>query len=483
MNQNPKELFKWKDNWKPIIIFYYNNWFWKTTLFNFIKSTFLWKIIKEKFMYEFILEIKLNNNIFILKNSSINKEIKVLCDYKKSSYEKFKEKLENNILNKNEKLAVAWKNTSWEQNRNTLASLLRFNFFTDDEFKKFSQSECSLINNDVDWDTKWMLFNYILWEVYDIKKENLFKIAYRYWAKQKILENTKKLEKKYKDYFSNINQTKLFEDPEEEFNKLLNKKFEIKNNLLEINSIILKLNELKNENKIYLNENNIISDLIKNEYKDFKKEEKRLKSKYENISWRLIDLKDEYWNLIKWVPTNIQKAVELRKNSLIFVNKYKNDVEKYYRENNKLLNEYKNLFLKELTNWNFKFNNIEFNNRKLRLILSWNNEKKWDWRLKTLRFLALIGIILFKWKNKNSRNLWIWFFDSPFYWVDVYNSTKSLKSISKFIDKNKINTQLFIFATKEEKREKKDSFEEELEKNKKIYFHTYTDNNKEYLIS
>lgn len=483
MNNQSKELFNWKDEWKPIIIFYYNNWFWKTTLFNFIKSTFLWKKIKDNFIDLFQMEVLLNDSNYLIKNWP-NIWIEVLLNNQLSTYENFKENLENLILNKNEKLAVAWKNPTWEQNRNTLESLLRFNFFTDDEFKKYTQKECSLINSDLDWDTRGILFNYILWEEFDYNKKKLFKIAYRYWARQKIINDTNKLEKIYSSYFDTNNQISLFENPEEDFNNLLNDKFTTKNILLQIEAIVSNLNDLKNENINFLVNNDIINNLIEKELNHLNESRKDYEKEYSHINKKLSDLKDEYWDLIKWVPTNTQKAIWLRKDALIFVKKYESDVESYYKNNVKLLNEYKELFLKELTKWIFEFKNIWFNNRELKLLLKWwPDEKKWDWRLKTLRFLSLIWIILFKSKNNFSRNLWIWFFDSPFYWVDMENSTNAIKSISSFIDINKLKTQLFIFATKEEKKEKKDTFEEELEKNKNIYFHKYDYQNKEYLIS
>ena len=65
----------------------------------------------------------------------------------------------------------------------------------------------------------------------------------------------------------------------------------------------------------------------------------------------------------------------------------------------------------------------------------------------------------------------------------MLNSTKALNSISSFIENNKLSTQLFIFATKEENNSIEDSFEKELKKNKNIYFHPYDYENKEYLIS
>lgn len=483
MKEEPKNLFSWKDEWKPIIIFYYNNWFWKTTLFTFIKETFLWNKIKDTFIDIFEMEVLLNKKIYLIKNSPSN-WIKVLLNTKESSYEDFQKDLENNILNKNEKLAVAWKNQTWEQNRNTLDSLLRFNFFSDDEFKKYNQKECSLINSDLDGDTKGFLFNYILWEKIDRTKESLFKIAYRYWAKQKILNSTKNLEKEYSSYFNNIVQTTLWGTPEEDFNKLLDEKFILKETLLQIESIQNKLIQLLEENKDFLHWNVDISTLINTELKNIWDSRENYESKYKIILKQITDLKDEYGDLLKWIPTKTQKEISLRQDAIHYIKKHQKEIENYYKNTVSLLNEYKNLFLKELTNWIFDFQNITFLNRELRLSLKWwAEEKKWDWRLKTLRFLALVWVILFKSKNSYARNLWIWFFDSPFYWVDMYNSIESIESISDFITQNSLSTQLFIFATKNEKAWIEDSFENELKVNKNIYFHEYDYKSKKYLIS
>lgn len=486
MNERESLLFKWEDSWKPINIFYYNNWYWKTTLFSFIKQTFIWNKIDDKFINFFEMGISINNDKFILRNWS-NLWIKVVNNSKEITYDSFKEILENKVLNKDWKLAVAWKNPKWEQERNTVESLLRFNFFTDDEFKKYTQKSCSLINSDLDWDTKWILLNYILWEKFDTSKEALFKISYRYWARQKIVSSTKKIGKDYKEYFKDLwLQISLFEDPEKDFNDLLEKKFETKDSLMQMESIISKLDEINNESKLFLEKenNSFILNLIEQEKNELEIEKKKYEEKYISINNRIGNLVSEYWEILKWIPSNTKKIINLRREALLFIKENEKLVEEYYRTSNELLNKYKNSFLKELTNWIFKFTNIEFDNRTLKLTLKWwADEKKWDWRLKTLRFLALIWIIIYKSENKHARNLWIGFFDSPFYWVDMYNSIDAIASISKYISKNNITSQIFIFATKEEKKWKIDSFEEELKKDSNIYFHPYNYKEKEYLIS
>ena len=483
MNSENKVLFSWEDKNKAINIFYYNNWYWKTTLFTFIKESFLWNKIKDKFISLFEMKLLINNEEYLIKNSPID-WLNVTYKSNLINYADFKKILEKKILNKNEKLAVAWRNPQWEQKRNTLESLLRFNFFSDDEFKKYTQQSCSLINSDLDWDTKWIMLNYILWESFNRDKEKLFRIAYKYWAKQKILNNTKSIWKNYKEYFTPWNQLKLFDNPEKQFNKLIKQKIILKDSLIQLESIILKLDEIKKESIKYLKNNGLIINLIKREHKKLKTKKIEYEENFSIIKNQISDLIYDYWDLIKWVTSTTKKAIESRKKALEYVNNNKKLVEDYYRNNKSLFNQFKVWFLKELTNWIFNFDNIIIDNRELKLsIWWWADEKKWDWRLKTLRFLALIWIILFKAKNNYARNLWIWFFDSPFYWVDMLNSTKALNSISSFIENNKLSTQLFIFATKEENNSIEDSFEKELKKNKNIYFHPYDYENKEYLIS
>lgn len=478
--QDDKELFSWTDCGKPIIIFYYNNWFGKTTLFEFIKDTFLGKKINDTFVSIFKIKIELESQEYEIINSRIE-GVKIINQKMEITYDEFKKILEDKVLHKNEKLAVAWNNDSWEQQRNTFESLLRFNFFSDDEFKKYSSKECSLINSDMDWDTKWFLFNYILWE--DFKdKEELFKIAYKYWARQKILENTAYVEKKYPEQFEESIQKEIFASPEEDFNNLLKKKFLTKDNLLQIESVILKLRELENQNRLFLESNQYVTIIINDELEHLEEKKKNIEKEYENINARITDLKDNYSDLIKWIPTQIQNDISKRKEARNFVRKHQKAIEEYFDSENGLLNEYKRDFLMALTNWIFEYKNLWFDSRKLRLSISWATEKKWDWRLKTFRFLALVAIILFKSKQKNARNLGIWFLDSPFYGVDMINSIGALKSISKFVESNIISTQLFIFATKEEKKENNDSFQEDLRNDKNIYFHEY-DLEKEYLFS
>ena len=128
------------------------------------------------------MKLLINNEEYLIKNSPID-WLNVTYKSNLINYADFKKILEKKILNKNEKLAVAWRNPQWEQKRNTLESLLRFNFFSDDEFKKYTQQSCSLINSDLDWDTKWIMLNYILWESFNRDKEKLFRIAYKYWTK------------------------------------------------------------------------------------------------------------------------------------------------------------------------------------------------------------------------------------------------------------------------------------------------------------
>ncbi len=481
MNSKSKELFSWKDTNKPINIFYYNNWYWKTTLFTFIKKSLIWEKIKDKFISVFIMKLIIDDKEYTINNSPTN-GISVILNKKDITYEKFKKILEEKVLNKNEKLSVAWRNTQWEQKRNTLESLLRFNFFSDDEFKKFNQQSCTLINSDLDGDTKWILLNYILWEQFNKEKEYLFKTAYRYWAKQKIIWNTQTIWKTYKEYFVDDAQMQFIDDPEIEFNNLVKNKISIKDSLIKLEAILIKLEKLKNESNLYLDNSELVKKLITEEELNCLEKKKEFLNQYSIIKNRINDLIADYWDIIKWIPSNTRKSIELRKAALDYVNKNKLLVEDYYRNNKLLFNKYNNWFIKELTKWIFNFSNITLDNRELKLsIWWWSDERKWDWRLKTLRFLSLIGIILYKAQNKEARNLWIWFFDSPFYGVDINNSTKSINSISNFINKNRINTQLFIFATKEEINEVTDSFQTELSLNNNVYFHPYEE--KDFLIS
>jgi len=484
MNEETPLLFSWKDSWEPINIFYYNNWYWKTTLFNFIKATFTWKQIKETFIDTFEMKIILNSMNYILTNWPW-KMVQVLENKKDITYNKFKNILEKQILKRHEKLIIEWNNKKWEQVRNRLESLLRFNFFTDDEFKKYTQKSCSLINSDFDWDTKWIFLNYILWEDFNVEKEKIFKVAFKYWSKQKFIKNTNSIWEAYPEQFEDTSwQASLFLNPEEEFNESVRKKFTIKDTLFQIESIIEKLRFLELDVKKFLNNNKLVLQLIKTELKDILIQQKKYEKEYKSISHRIQYLKDNFWDIIKWIPTDIQGKIKQRRSALQFVEKYKKDIETYYNNANPLFNEYLRWFLHELTTPLFNSENINFHHRDLKLsIWWWSEEKKWDWRLKTLRFLALVWIILLKSIKWNSRNLWIWFFDSPFYWVDMKNSIWAIESISDFIDKKSIKSQLFIFATKEESEWVVDTFERTLSKNKNVYFHEYDYKNKKYLIS
>ena len=72
MNSENKVLFSWEDENKAINIFYYNNWYWKTTLFTFIKESFLWNKIKDKFISLFEMKLLINNEEYLIKNSPID---------------------------------------------------------------------------------------------------------------------------------------------------------------------------------------------------------------------------------------------------------------------------------------------------------------------------------------------------------------------------------------------------------------------------
>lgn len=483
LTKEPKLLFSWKNEGKPIVMFYYNNGYWKTTLFSLIKDVFQWNHIKEEYIGRMEMEVIISDIKYQITNSHV--WINILRGNEVISFNEYKNILEKQVLNKNENLLVTWKNISWQQQRNTLESLLRFNFFTDDEYRKDTNNKhrCSLINSDLDWETKWILLDYILWEDFDKNKIDLFKIAYRYWAKQRIEKSTKNIGEIYSYYFDNNAQTSIFEKPEVDFDKAIREKFEYKDIILQIEAIEAKLIELKNENISFLNNNQLVNSLITNELQEIKKVKKEYTNQYDVINKRLIDLKDNFWDIINQVDTEAKKDILERRIALKYISEHKNKIETYFSGDHKKFEVYLNQVLQELVKWVFDFKNIVFDFRRLKLEIVWTEEKKWDGRLKTLRFLSLIGIILFKAKfQKDTRNLWIWFFDAPFYGVDMINSVKAINSISKFINENKINTQLFLFVTKDEKPWKKDSFEEDLKDDENIYFHPYFPE-KEYLLS
>ena len=154
------------------------------------------------------------------------------------------------------------------------------------------------------------MLNYILWESFNRDKEKLFRIAYKYWAKQKILNNTKSIWKNYKEYFTPWNQLKLFDNPEEQFNKLIKQKIILKDSLIQLESIILKLDEIKKESIKYLKNNGLIINLIKREHKKLKTKKIEYEENFSIIKNQISDLIYDYWDLIKWVTSTTKKEIE-----------------------------------------------------------------------------------------------------------------------------------------------------------------------------
>ncbi len=486
---NDKLVFSWKDNWKPINIFYYNNGFWKTTLYSLIKVTLeLKKIGKEyDFISRFELGCKINNKEYIIKNSKL--KLEVFSNEKSINVEKFREDiLEKEVLNRNEVLSVLWKNEKWEQERNTLPSLLRFNFFTDKNYKNYWENTCSLIDAHLDGTTKWMLLNYVLGEKYDYDKIALFKKAYRYWAQENYLNKNKRFYRKYKEYFldESTNQSKLFEYNESELEEKIKERFEVKNKLIQINSILDKLKSLQEITNNHLPNKIDIINLIKNEIEFLNRELKLYLQKDRELKEQILDIKNKYSDFIKKIPTKDKKRFEELKAAHNFISENKRYIENYYQTHKTEFNKYLQEFLYKLTSFLFELeNNIKFNLEELKIWLRKTESIKWDWRLKILRFLSAVAIVLYKSKYYYARNLWVLFFDAPFYGVDMLNIIKALESIINYLKDNKeIKTQIFLFVTKKEIKEQEDSFEIFCKENwDYINLCTYWNNcNKKYLF-
>lgn len=157
------EIFDWQDMGKALNVFHFKNQFWKTTLYNVVRCLLSWDLLSSKninidVVWSAILALQIDDVTYTLKSNHKDfyfmKDGNPIIDIPYDQY----------MLEE-----VFWKDY-WtdqiiyhKQEKTSVSSLMRFSFFSDEDFSSKDSCTADLIHVKFDGKGKFILLCYVLW--------------------------------------------------------------------------------------------------------------------------------------------------------------------------------------------------------------------------------------------------------------------------------------------------------------------------------
>lgn len=308
--------FVWNSGDKKINVFFWHNSVWKTLIYSSFNSLLSWDtnsdFIEEHIAdFKIYVEAKINEHDVVYEKSKYNFIVKI--DDNEVSQVEYKEFLHKELeLDQKLTWLVRWKNVT----KNTVLSMLRYNFISDNDLSrnsKWTHKKIPLVNTHYDYSCRIPLLAYFLW--IDFNDANFQKCCDLCIAKDFIQDHNN-------EYQNLINDQNLFNDIIKEENKYTEYK-ETKKKIFDLKHTIKNLDNLIslaegspeipwiNEDLDFLNwQKEIFERLIK----EFDRKREKLKDE--------IDRADDFWKhaMLQYEGTKSKRDI------IVQYEKYKQEI-------------------------------------------------------------------------------------------------------------------------------------------------------------
>lgn len=428
-----EQTFSEKLTDKNINVFYMWNRQWKTLLYTLIHSALSGEKeynINNEYNLTLSIDAYLFDNNYNYQISNLYLKIK---ENDKNITNDTYIKTVNNNLNIYDDLKIQRENS--EERKNTLRSMFRYIFFSDNDVWKRNRWEIRelwLVNTYKDWCSKKILLSYFLW----LKIDNqTFTELYRYY---KLVDDINRNKKEYEKY-EDIGNLFLSEDSNELFKEYSSCKklfWDISVAIEHIESMLILAKSLNKKED--------------NKKKDFlRKQLTLLNNEKNNILYKMLKAQKKIKSLNE-VERMSGKERESNKKFLVEYKqkvKDKNSLEKKYEklllEIDWLLEKCSIYIKKQLAELWYKNLEINLLEQKIK-----STEPRSEWEMSVIRILCWILLNSFSQQN-NWRLLNICCFDAIFQWIDENNWHDLFTKINDLYNSElKLYLpQIFIFIT------------------------------------
>lgn len=325
--------------------------------------------------------------------------------------------------------------------KTSISSLMRFSFFSDEDFDSKDSNQADLIHEEFDGKWKIVLFKYVLWQKLKeqkSRKDAFEKVNQLSQINKEIGKLKKILDLKEANQARQISES-LFSDTGNQYKELQNNKLELENLIKAIQRLeILKLKA----NELHLGK----------DFSDFLSEE-------------ILFLRESKWGLESDINSKQQSIFAF---SSVNPNDLLNYDEK--KEKKKKLEEKRDLIEAELDTF-FVVDEKSVVSKYLDIVdsIKWEWDKFYfkvdiedllvrlpvlssEWILKWSKFLANVCFQLYSANNYSEKNkiplLPIGIYDSVFWWADVDIIIQCFEAIKNLNDSLKNNLQIFVFMNR-----------------------------------